>query len=94
MVTTPEARMKHWQRCIRDRPKWPFHAPTRCTDPRSIKALAEHLQHIHGVAPAYLTGWYPPIYTWEQLLARHQYDHNRNGWDTHSHADIPDVSWP
>ncbi len=94
MVTTPEARMKHWQRCIRDQPKWPFHVPTRCTDPRDIKALAEHLQHVHGVGPAYLTGWYPSIYTWEQLLARHQHHHDRNGWDTHGHADIPNVSWP
>jgi hypothetical protein len=90
----PDARMKHWRRCIGDHPKWPFHVPTHCTDPHSIKALAEHLEHVHGVPSSYLAGWYPPISTWEQLLRRHQADHDHNGWDTHSHAHIPDVSWP
>ncbi|WP_143227199.1 hypothetical protein [Actinomadura mexicana] len=93
MPTTPEARMAHWKRCIAERPKWPFHTPSRCTDPQSIAALHDHLAQEHGVAPHYLTGWYPEINTWEQLLQRHEDEHRSCGLDSHSHASIPDVSW-
>lgn len=90
----PEARMRHWQRCIAGRPKWPFHVATHCTDPNSIKALADHLEHAHSVPRHFLTGWYPPVSTWEKLLQRHQAAHDREGWNIHSHAGLPDVSWP
>jgi hypothetical protein len=73
--------------------RWPFRVVTHCTDQNSIRALHDHLERIHGITPWYLTGWYHSAHTWEQLLRRHQAAHDLDGWDQHSHADLPDVSW-
>lgn len=73
-------------RILTGRRKWPFYVFTRVTDPAARKALHNHLHEVHGAL------WWPDR-SWEGMVADHCAIHNREGWETHPHADIPETGW-
>ncbi|MFI6874472.1 hypothetical protein ACIBL6_13605 [Streptomyces sp. NPDC050400] len=73
-------------RILTGRSKWPFYVFTRVTDPVALEALHNHLYEVHGAL------WWPDR-SWEGMVADHSARHDRDGWGTHSHREIPETSW-
>lgn len=73
-------------RILTGRSKWPFYVFTRVTDPVAREALHQHLHEEHGAL------WWPDR-SWEGMVSDHCRRHDHDGWDTHSHAHIPETSW-
>jgi hypothetical protein len=72
-------------RILTGRRKWPFHVFTRVKDPVAREALHSHLHEVHVAL------WWPDR-SWEGMVADHSSRQDREGWDTHSHVDIPETT--